>query len=425
MKRLLLIFIFFAAAAWLGIHLHADPGYILIAYQKWTIEMPIWFTLLSLLVIFFLLHFLLRFIHYLGEIPRRISQKMVLFNLKRGYHHTTQGFLELMDGQWGKAEKHLAKALNYNHQAPLINYLAAAKAAQELHADERREYYLQQAQLHYPKAKLAVQLAQAQLQLANNQFEQALATLKNLHEAHPSHPHIIKLLQTLYVRFHEWEHLQLLLPTIKKYNLLAKTELAQLTLQTYSGILKKSGQQNEFTHLETVWNNFPRTIKKEPVLIEQYGALLLEQEKIAQAQQLLRAALNQNWQNVTVFRNLVRLYGKTIEPLSINQKPISYLEHGTKKTSDDKQLQYLEYWLTKYPQDAVLLLTLGRICKHKQLWGKAKIYLRNSAAIEENPYTYLELAQLAEQLGEQQEANDYFRKMALAMTATGLAQNRK
>ena len=39
-----------------------------------------------------------------------------------------------------------------------------------------------------------------------------------------------------------------------------------------------------------------------------------------------------------------------------------------------------ENWLVQHPQDPVLLLTLGRLCRHQQLWGKAEDYLQRALA---------------------------------------------
>ena len=47
-----------------------------------------------------------------------------------------------------------------------------------------------------------------------------------------------------------------------------------------------------------------------------------------------------------------------------------------------QQLERAENWLAQHPRDAVLLLTLGRLCAHQGLWGKARSYLEASLSIE-------------------------------------------
>ena len=51
------------------------------------------------------------------------------------------------------------------------------------------------------------------------------------------------------------------------------------------------------------------------------------------------------------------------------------------------------------PEDAVLLLTLGKLCAQMELWGKAQSYLDASVAVESTWSAHLALAQLHERLG--------------------------
>jgi HemY protein len=83
-----------------------------------------------------------------------------------------------------------------------------------------------------------------------------------------------------------------------------------------------------------------------------------------------------------------------------------------------KQLQFAEHLLATHADDAVLLLTLGRLCKRNSLWGKAKTYLQDSLALQASAEVYQELALLLEQQGEHVAAGSFF-QLGLAL-ATGL-----
>ena len=107
----------------------------------------------------------------------------------------------------------------------------------------------------------------------------------------------------------------------------------------------------------------------------------------AGAEELLRHFLTQHYDTA-----LVRLYG-----LLRGRDP-------------GKQLQVAEGWLKQHPQDAGLLLTLGRLCLHGQLWGKAKDYLESSLAFERHPETCAELARLLAQLGELERSNGLYQE---------------
>ena len=83
-----------------------------------------------------------------------------------------------------------------------------------------------------------------------------------------------------------------------------------------------------------------------------------------------------------------------------------------------KQLAIAESFLQSHARDAVLLLSLGRICKHNQLWGKARDYLQESLDVQPNPEAYYEYAQLHERDGDSEQAAVCYEK-GLAL-ATGM-----
>jgi HemY protein len=72
-----------------------------------------------------------------------------------------------------------------------------------------------------------------------------------------------------------------------------------------------------------------------------------------------------------------------------------------------------EKWLQRMPRDGVLLLTLGRLCRRQQLWGKARSYLEAALAIAPSRIAHVELAQLLDQLEESALAARHYRAAAV------------
>ena len=59
MKWLFFIIIFLAAMVF-GFEMVQDPGYALFVYHGWMVQMPLWFALLSLLLLLFFVYFFTR-----------------------------------------------------------------------------------------------------------------------------------------------------------------------------------------------------------------------------------------------------------------------------------------------------------------------------------------------------------------------------
>ncbi len=71
MIRTLLIFLLLLGSVWLGVQLHQDTGYVLIALNHWTIEATVLTMLITLLMIFFTLHIGLITLNWIFNLPRR------------------------------------------------------------------------------------------------------------------------------------------------------------------------------------------------------------------------------------------------------------------------------------------------------------------------------------------------------------------
>jgi HemY protein len=77
-----------------------------------------------------------------------------------------------------------------------------------------------------------------------------------------------------------------------------------------------------------------------------------------------------------------------------------------------ERLERAEKWLRDRPAEAELLLTLGRLCVQRELWGKAQSYLEASLATRPTQAAHIALAKLFERLGRPEEAGRHFRASA-------------
>ncbi len=391
MKALLFALLVLIAATGLGLALFDEPGYLLIGYGEWTIETTLAMALFVLLLAFASLYLLLRFIAGLRRSPRALREWRRRRRAARARKALNRGLVDLSEGNWEAAEKRLIRYAG-DSDNPLMNYLAAARAAQAQGAHERRDHYLRLAHQAMPEADIAVGLTQAELQIAHRQMEQALATLTHLRTLAPRHPHVLKMLMKLYQRLGDWEHLRDLLPELRKRQVIDGEAADALEHQIHTELLAQAARGGDVEALQQAWARVPRRLTRDPELVLAHARHLHQLDRDADAEPLLRQALRQQWDD-----RLVDLYGRLRAP------------------QPGLQLEVAEEWLRQHPDNPVLLQALGRIALRNELWGKARSYLQNALELMPTVEGYALLAALLERLGEGKEAVALLRRgVALA-----------
>lgn len=226
MRFLVFIFIILSIAAWVGLKVAHDTGYVFIAYNHWSAETSLWVGIGIIIVVFIALYTLLRLIVQTSRLPNRLSSWKRMRRYREVRQTTQRGFCELITGDWQKAEQSLLKAAKLS-QYSLIHYLFAAKAAQALQAFDRRDDYLRQAHLSAPHSEIVVGITQAELQIESGQWEQAMATLKYLHQLSPKQVRVLELLKRTCLNLNDWTQLKSLIPQLKKAKLCSVNELKE------------------------------------------------------------------------------------------------------------------------------------------------------------------------------------------------------
>lgn len=395
MKRVYLLLAVLAVAAGLallGLAIAEHKGYVLFAYRGLRYESSLW-AFLALVAVVCLLFYLLRLL------LRLLLVSIGLVNPWSGLHRgrrvrqaSEQGFLDLAEGRWVRALRHLRRAAEGEPQ-PLMYYLGAAHAAHKLGQYEDSDALLEQALKRLPGAELAIALAHAELQEERGQLAAARDTLEAMNQRHPQQRQVLRQLQRLYRQGGAWSELLGLLPELRKQKTLGAAELLELEQQAWRGRLAAAGKPGPggaggaLANLAQAWQQLSAAQRQEPELLAVYAEQLRLLGAEGEAEELLCQALKRSYD-----QRLVRLYG-----LLRGRDPA-------------RQLQAAEGWLKQHPRDADLLLTLGRLCQHNQLWGKAREYFESSLAFQRHPETCAELARLLAQLGEVERSNRLFQE---------------
>jgi HemY protein len=395
MKRAyVLLFIAIAVAAAIGVAIAEHSGYVLIAYKNFRYESSLWATLGLLFAIWLVLvvvRLLVRLLTTSGSVVNPWSRRN---RSRRVQVAIEQGQMDLVEGRWASAQRHLHRAAESEPQ-PLLYYLGAARAANEQGRYDERDSLLERALERQPQAELAIALSHAQLQQDRGDSDGALVTLQAMNERHPHNAQILRQLQRLYRARGEWSALIKLMPELRKDKVLPPQELAELEKRAWGENLTlaayreqdEDGSSAGLPGLDSAWKGLTSAQRQEPQLVLAYAEQLRRLGADAQAEEALRAALKREYNS-----HLARLYG---------------LVRGSDPA---RQLQTAEGWLKNHPDDPSLLLTLGRLCLQSSLWGKARDYLETSLRLQRNPETCAELARLLGQLGETERSNQLFQE---------------
>ena len=361
MKFGIIVVLVLFATAFAAHFLLADPGYVVINFRGYTVEMSV----PVLLAIALLLVFAVWLIRKIVLAPRRLGEAAGRYRSARSGQKLTQGLIAIAEGNLARGEKMLGRSATTS-DSPLMNYLQAARAAHLQGRDERRDEWLRLAYRETPEATNAVLLTQAEFQIDRGQREQALA-----------------LLGRLYYELEDWDALQALLPRLRKNKQLKPGLIDRWTIRIHKEMLDAAA---DATEIDAIWKQVARPLKTDASLLESYYTGLLRAGEHNRVEKELTSALKSEWRG-----ELVRLFG--------------LVESG----DTTKQLKRAEGWLKKHGDDPDLLLASARLCLRNELWGKARSYLETVISLRPTPEAYQEYGNLLNQMGEADAAADAYR----------------
>ncbi len=374
-----------------------DSGYLLVAYNGYTLESSLWAAVLALVLIVVAVKIItacIRMIVNGSFLPLTARAKR-----RRAQRLSDRGLIQFANGHWKSAQKLLGQ-VGDSGSLPLLNYLVAARAASANNDMDACKEYLRKADKSAPAAYMAIGITQAEIQLSQKQFEQALATLNSLRKKSPKHPYLLKLLKQTYEQLADWQALAELLPTLRKRKVLDNDAFESLEKSIYNALFEQAwnkgrnlNNKQRTTPANDIWQSLNKTQRRNEDLMVSYARCLYRLKAEDEAETFIRRQLGSLYST-----QLIGIYGQL------------------KGEDSGRQLLAAEKLLAERPSDPELLLALGRMAARNKLVGKAKEYLETSLKLKLNVATYNELGQLLAELGEHERSSNYFQQ-GLAMAA--------
>lgn len=389
MIRLLLLAIVLVGGLIVGTTFADQQGYVLISVAETTIEMSLTTLVLfigALIAGLFLLEIVVKRILSVSNFTRGWFSAR---HLRKARYNTFKGMIKLHEGEWKEAERLITKGGRHN-DFPLLNYLAAAEAAQGRQHIEQRDAYLKLAS-EQPGSHLAVALTSAKLQMREEQYEFALATLQSVNVDYPHNPVLLDLLKDCYLALNEWQALKKIIHPLIKGNLITEQQALELEEKVECGILALIATNKGTTGLLDHWQSLPKKLKKHIPILVCLIRQLHNRKADSEAYILLRDNLKK--------RNDDRL----IELLPTLNLP-DY--HPATVLLED---------LARYDiRNPIIQSTLAQLYMRTQKWQPAREHFEAALAIREDMSDYAYLARVLDKQNRKQAAADISRK-ALTM----------
>jgi HemY protein len=392
----------FALAVALSLGLRAIDGYALFVFPPYRIEVSLVLLVILLLGGYGLAYSLTRVVSHTMELPvyvRAFRERQRRDRADEALYGALQAWFE---GRFSRAEKLATKAWDLGAERGAVS-LVAARAAQRVRDIERRDLWLARAEesneRRGPDWKLATQATRGELLVDDRKYADARQVLRGLHDSGPVHIATLLLLLRAEQALGDWEEVIRIARLLEKRSGLPAAALDGIMMRARIALLEKKAHDPRA--LTEYWKGIPQAERRAPRLAAAAARAYMQLGDCQTAHGIIEESLGETWA-----AELVLLYGECLDDDAL------------------KRIENAERWLPQRPRDWPLLLTLGRLCVQRELWGKAQSYLEASLSVQPTRTAHIALAQLFDRMGRVHDANRHFRAAAdagLTAGATGEA----
>ena len=386
MKGLFWVLVLFGLAVAAALGARLNDGYVLLVFPPYRAEVSLNLFVLALVATVLALYMAMRALAVTFGLPKRVREYRERRQRERAGLIFQDAVRLLFEGRFGQAMKKAGEAYDAG-TARGLSALIAARAAQRLREPEKLQDWMRRAMSDDVRNEAATLMLEAEMMNESRRFEEALAALGKLQGKQGRHIAALRLELRARQGTGDWDGVLKLARQLEKRDALPPEVAREVkTLAHLENIARRradAGQLQDYLRAVPAAEYGRR-------LVLAGARALVELDAPDAAQKLIEGALDgyseAGWQP-----ELVALYGGLTGP------------------GLTARIARAEKWLLQYPDEAALLLALGRMCMNQRLWGKAQSYLEASLAVEETRDAHLALADLCDQLEQSDEANRHFR----------------
>ncbi|WP_018150622.1 heme biosynthesis HemY N-terminal domain-containing protein [Leeia oryzae] len=393
MRALFWTLALFALAVALTLVTKVNTGYAILIIPPYRIDVSfnalVFFTVLAFVVVYFIV----RAIATTIALPHKVRAFHERRKKAESLQHMQDALVAFFEGRYARAERIAAKALDLEIDAKprAISALVAAASSDAIKNIDKRDAYLARSELALEDTQLARLMTTANMQIKEHKFEDALDTLANAQSIAPKLTTALRLELTARQQLGQHALIPPLIEQLEKSEAINPAQAIRMRRHALAQQLQD--EIRDASQFKRFWHKLDDSLQKDPKLVLAASKKLNSWQQYDQAGELIADALKNQWEP-----GLALAFAQPAEGLS-----------GKELLA---RIQQAEDWLKQHPNDASLLLTLGRLCKQQQLWGKSRSYLEASLAVASSAVTHIELARLLTQLEEHDAARLHFEAAA-------------
>jgi HemY protein len=402
MRTLLWLLTLAALAIGIAMLGRLSDGYVLWVMPPWRIETSFNLFVVAQLALLLLAYLLLRGIAHALNLPRVVSDYRARRARQRDERAAVEALRLFWEGRYGHAIKSAGKVGSGDTAsvAQGVAALVGLKAAHALRDPARIAEWEERATAHDAAGwRTARLMAEIRIALDAHDYAAAAVALDLLGAKERRQISAQRLALRLAQGRGDWAELLRLARLLEKHGALTAEQAQPLRLHAYHGMLDKL--LDDPAQLVRLWQGMISADRQDARLARRTAQALAAAGACAESAELVEDFLDEHWDSA-----LLETYANCPGGDVLGR------------------IAHCEKWLHEHPNDAELLLALGRLCLQRQLWGKAQSYLEASLAVAPGVAAHLELARLLDRLEKPDAANRHYRAAAQFPATRPQAQSR-
>lgn len=176
----------------LGILIQREPGYVMLSYQQYSLEMSLWVLLLLVAIFYFIWDRIIQLLRFLLRAPANIRRWKKTRDELHIRNQTLAGWQNLLEGCWRTAYRQLTESADAS-SVPLLNAIGAARAARALGKTEDTDKWLARAAQQGEQGQVIAALDRAQNCINEGDQQTARKYLQEAAAIKAKHPYLLSL----------------------------------------------------------------------------------------------------------------------------------------------------------------------------------------------------------------------------------------